>query len=536
MEDDLSGEPLQYLDPMTASGPFRRAAGRPQPNIVFISLDMIPPEFYSGTGPFRSAALERLQAEGLTFERACCSSPLCTPSRASYLTGRYSYITTNTERAHDGHEVHLREADRIFPEYLKAAGYQVRHAGKSHVGRHKFIDVFGENDAPWDRWSPPWFDDEAYLAFLRDRGLGRLGFDREIRGRAPGGRGAGNFYGGWIAPQNGAPFPQDATYPAFLVERAVRFLENLPGPDGPFYLQLDFFGPHQPFAIPGGLEARERELRRGLQLPASYRSLMANDFQALWREPRVYRMYRQNWGLRDPETLEDYIVANFLYFEHILERVSRLFDYLRAAGKYDNTWVFLIGDHGEMNGELGLIDKGAYLNPRVLHVPLVVKPAAGQEPAPVPGRASAPVSLLDIAPAMLEIAGVSDFERRDGVSLLRAAAGEPRPADKPILAEIWSHIVPNPAIAMVFRAANGREYLFTFNAVDDVNELYALGEGTGVENLYGQPDAEPVLDEAVQAMHAVLSGDVRWRSYLDAFRLEFAGRLPGLSGDRQLFL
>jgi hypothetical protein len=106
-----------------------------------------------------------------------------------------------------------------------AAGYHTRQVGKSHVGRHKFIDVFSENNSPWDRWSPPWYDDDDYYAFLRDKNLERFGLERGLYGKDPSGRARGNFYGGWLAPQKGRPFPPEASYPAFLVEKAIRCLE-----------------------------------------------------------------------------------------------------------------------------------------------------------------------------------------------------------------------------------------------------------------------------------------------------------------------
>ena len=72
--------------------------------------------------------------DGTFFSNAFCTVPLCSPSRASYLTGRYSYVQGNGERAPEGLETQLRADDIIFPEYLKAAGYITRQVGKCHVG------------------------------------------------------------------------------------------------------------------------------------------------------------------------------------------------------------------------------------------------------------------------------------------------------------------------------------------------------------------------------------------------------------------
>ena len=248
-----------YIDELTGRAPFDYTEPEQRSNLLFISTDMVPPEFWN-QGLNRqirhTPALDQLSREGTTFANAFATAPVCSPSRAAYLTGRHSYIMTNSERGHDGHEMHLRPTDTIFPEYLSKVGYHIRHVGKSHVGRHKFMDTFGENDSPWDRWSPPWYDDDGYLAYLRGLGFGPISFNRGISGMSPSRSGEGNFYGGWIAPQNGNPFPIEGTYPWYLVERAIETLKSRTTEDAPFYLQLDFFAPHQPFAIPGDMEER----------------------------------------------------------------------------------------------------------------------------------------------------------------------------------------------------------------------------------------------------------------------------------------
>ena len=530
-------EKRRYLDEMTGYGPFRVDEDAGRPNILLISMDMVPVDFYCDRPDkpeVRTPNMQGIRDRHLFFSRAYTTSPLCSPARAAYLSGHYSYITTNSERAHDGHEIHVRATDALFPEYLKAVGYHTRHVGKSHVGTHKFMDMFTENDAPWDRWSPPWFDEDDYVGFLKRKGFERIGFERAITGRGLTGEEKGNSYGGWIADQQGRPFPKDATYPAFLVEKAIGSLEARRDAEAPFYLQLDFFGPHQPFAIPAGMADREREIRAGLTLPDSYRELMAADFRAPWMEPRVYRIYRRSWGLRDPETVLDYMAANQLQYELIDEMMGRLFDYLKAQGLYDDAWIFILADHGEMNGEWGLIDKGAYLNPRVIQVPIFAKPARDSDYAERHETVRQAVSLLDLAPTVLSIAGISTEARMDGVSLLEALNGATRPTERPILFEIWSHVIPNPCVGMVFTASDGRDYMFTFNASDEVDELYAL-EGTGqMQNLWDREESRAVLDEAVVRMHACLARDARWKSYRGFLELTYPEVLA-MGGDRQIF-
>ncbi len=158
----------RFIDPRAGRGMFADREPADRPPIVLISIDMVPPDFHrngeTNSGLANTPALDQLRAEGVWFANAFANSPLCGPSRASDLTGRHPYLLVNEERAHDGMEVFLRPGDIIFPEYLRAAGYVTKHAGKCHVGAHKFRDPFGEGDAAWDRWVPPLTDDDGYLA------------------------------------------------------------------------------------------------------------------------------------------------------------------------------------------------------------------------------------------------------------------------------------------------------------------------------------------------------------------------------------
>jgi arylsulfatase A-like enzyme len=548
-----------YINEKNGFGPFSFSGDDEQLHpIIFISFDMVPSEFYRSDGAVnrvvRTPNLDRLSEEGVRFTNCFASYTLCTPSRASYLTGRYTYITGNGERAHDGVTVELRENDIIFPQYLKSVGYHTRHIGKSHVGTATFTDVFTENDIPWDRWSPPWYDDEEYLAFLRRKGLSPYRFSRSVCGSPPDGKGKGNFYGGWITDDKGNPFPKEATYPFFLVEKALAVIDSRPAHSGPLYLQLDFFGPHQPFAIPGGMEEREKELREMVKPPPSFAAATAGDYDDS-NEARVYRMYRKNWGMDDPAVMEDYMVCNALQFDLLDEALGKLFAGLEEKNLFDRSWIFCIADHGEMNGESALVDKGVYLHPKTLRVPFYVKPPAdsssdsssnGTESRhDIPGFTrgsdiSAPVALLDIAPTLYEICGIDTMDRLDGMSLLsllqngETAAG--RPPEKPILFEAGSHVVPNPCVGMYICPDGENEYIFTYNMTDDHDELYHLNSPREYVNVIREKEYQQVLADILVRFDEVLSADPRWFGYSQCFQLEYARFLEAPEKDRQMFL
>ncbi len=544
-------DPLRGTGPYTVNGPVssdKQDSGQPE-NIVLISVDMVPMEFHhsvTGGFPINTPNINSLSKDGVNFQNAFCTSPLCTPSRASYLTGRYSYITGNGECSHDGQEGHIRENDIMWGEYLKSEGYHMRHVGKSHIGTHKMMDLFTENDTPWDRWSPPWFDDDQYLAYLADLGLAPLEFQNPLYGVSADGTKNGNLYGGNIAAQNGSPFPKEGTYPAFLVHKAIQALKTQHN-DKPSFLQLDFFGPHQPFAIPGGMEERAQELRENLPLPESFLSLMENDFMAPSGEPRIYRLYRKNWGLTDAEIVREYRIANILQYELIDEMIGIFLSHLKESGTYDDTWIYFIADHGEMNGEMALIDKGTYLNPRVMRVPMVVKPPVSRQQTWQPGtKIDGIVSLLDIAPTILQEAGIEIPERLDGLPLHSSLAGEERPEEFALMCDIWNHTMPNLAVGTIFKSKFGGHRFFSYNMTDDRDELYEIDDDTNLCNLLSEMPLLPVpekdsSDSSIEAHHEAvclieqrLARDPRWYQYARYLRIEYA-HIVGMDEDNQLF-
>ena len=529
---------MHFLNPRQCRHPFEQTeAGRP--NIFVFTLDMVSPLFYRAPSPYletlQMPAWDGLKRDAVCFDNAFSVSPLCGPSRASLFTGRYPYLLVNEERAHDGCEVSLRPDDPIYPEYLKAVGYLTGHVGKGHIGTEKLIQAFGENCSPWDRWAPPIHDDAEYHQYLRDRGINGFRFAREITGLKSDRSTPGNSYGGWLEQEDGQPFPMEGTYPHYLVDRGCAFLDSLvhqSGGEAPIYLQVDLFAPHQPFLVPSGLEERERSIRAEVSLPQSYLEWLGNDCRAAGPEPKIYDTYRRSWGLYDQEAARDYLVAHLLQMEVIDLALEKFLAKLKDLGLYENSVVVFAADHGEMNLEQGLIDKGVYGHPHAARVPLLAK---------LPGNRSAgevvdcPVCLLDVAPTMLEFTGVRPFAQLDGENLLDRFGPSATPRDAPIVFECGWHIAPNPAIAVHHYEGPDRHYRYVYNVTSTVDELYDLAS-EDCRNLIDEPESQSVRLSMLAQMREILHSDERWRCYRQSFELDKEGDLPVRAGDMQMFV
>jgi arylsulfatase A-like enzyme len=398
------------------------------------------------------------------------------------------------------------------------------------------MDAFDENDNAWDRWAPPIYDDELYLGYLRRLGVKTQRYKKEIRGLQQDRRTPHVSVGGWIEQSDGRAFPMEAQYTHYLVRRAIEKVDAaLTEPDGrPIYLQLDIFDPHQPFSIPAGLEEREKALRGACSaLPKSYADVQANQWKPFPNEPKVYDLYRRNWGLYEPDTLRDYRTANALQMEVVDRALAGFIDALKQRGLYDESILVFTSDHGEMNGRRALVDKGVYLYPDVLRVPLAVKmpKSSGVRPHTL----ESPVCHLDLAPTLLSVAGVEPLERLDGQSLLPHIQGTAGPAaDRELFFECGWHVGVNFACATQKWTPGGGHHLYSYNAASPYDELYDL-TSPDAENLAASPGHKQLHSEMVSRLGAMLERDSRWIGYNSPFRIDHYFDLPKPKGDVQMF-
>lgn len=535
-----ANEKLRFTQEQTGEGPFLATANGKRPHILLISADMVGPDLYHPKRALsrhvRLPNIRSLMQEGTFFTNAFCTVPLCSPSRASYLTGRYSYVQGNGERAPVGLETELRPDDIIFPEYLKAAGYITRQVGKCHVGDKKFIDAFGDNDQAWNQWSPPIYTDDDFLSYQRNLGVKPQKYAREIVFRMQDRKTPANSMGGWIVQQDGKPFPMEAEYSYYLGKKAIATVESLIGNGSiehhPMYLQLDFFDPHQPFSIPAGFEAREQELRKTMTVPDSWQTAANRDFKRAPDEPEIIDIYRRYWGIYDREQLIDYRIAYILQMELVDHVIGMVLARLKELGMYDNMLIAFVSDHGEMDGRRALVDKGVYLYPDIVRVPMIFK-----LPANMPRLQStveSPVSLLDLSQTILDFTGIRPEAKFDGMSLLPLLQGGHGSEERTLLFFGGWHVGVNFDCGIQHRAADGHRYLYAYNCTSPVDELFDL-DSEDATNLIDRPELASVRKELIQRLGAALQSDPRFLGYWAEFRIARYFDLPKTKGDMQLF-
>ena len=150
-----------------------------------------------------------------------------------------------------------------------------------------------------------------------------------------------------------------------------------------------------------------------------------------------------------------------------------------------------------------------------------------------PRHVDNPVSLLDIAPTVFELAGAVPSERLDGESLLPLARGAAAQRQKPILFECGWHVCPNPAVSALAELPDGRRLMYTYNLTSDLDELYDLDDLT-YRDLSQDPAYADVRAQMTRYLAAVLESDPRWTCYWHTMRLAKYEELDVAEGDLQM--
>jgi arylsulfatase A-like enzyme len=413
-------------------------------NILFISSDQQAPDFLGRHSDFFTTPhLDRLAGEGVALERSYTCCPVCTPSRATWITGQYPSrhgawsIGTN-----------LDSGARTLPAILGENGYQTAIFGKSHLQSCLTPGTLESQPHVLDtsyfrKWSGPWYGfDHAkinvghtnephsasmhYRAWLEDRGVN---LDKYFSPNL-------KFFGGssnihemhWSIPEEVHPM-------SWIAEEADRFIrqQHQEHPEKPFFACVNFPDPHGPDVVPSPYFERyaEREVnfRPKRQFgewegkPRLYQAALKDSLMELgWHDRAGIPCMSCEGVATTEENAREFtmIEKNRLrvkaaMMEMLDAKVGCLLRTLEELGIADNTLVFFTSDHGEYAGAHYLWSKGGAHYGEAIRVPTIVRlPAAMRSP----GVSQALFSNVDIAPTFLDLVGLPIPKTMQGVSQL----------------------------------------------------------------------------------------------------------------------
>ena len=345
------------------------AAPAKRPNILFILTDDQRWDALSLAGHrhLRTPNIDRLGREGVYFRNAFCTTSLCSPSRASILSGLYAHAHGVTNNFTE-----YPAALPSFPRVLQAAGYDTAYIGKWHMGE--------DNDEPRPGFN--WF--------VTHKGQGKY-FDTEFN-------------------LNGTRREVVKGYYTHVVTGMAEDWLRRPRDGKPWLLMIGHKAPHS-FYFP-----EPKYERTFAQVPVPYpeTAFMLDDKPA-WIRERLYTWHgiygplfewRKKFPDDSPAAVKDFEAMTRAYWGTILsvdDSVGRLHALLRERGELDNTIIVFMSDNGILNGEHGMVDKRTAHEPSMRVVQLVRYP--GLTPTDRPRVIDQQVLTVDVAPSLLELAG-----------------------------------------------------------------------------------------------------------------------------------
>ena len=368
----------------------KASAGR-RPNVVFILTDDQRWDQMSCAGHkyLKTPHLDRIAAEGAHFLNAFVTTSLCSPSRASFLSGLYAHTHGVTNNFTD-YPARLTS----FPMRLREEGYETAYIGKWHMGEA-------------DDRKRPGFD-----YWVSHKGQGKY-FDNT-----------------WNV--NGERKVVKGYYTTNVTKLAVEWIKARRGKlggrtDRPFLLIVGHKASHTPFTP-------EPKYAKSLDsMPVEYpKSAFALDGKPKWVRQRIatwHGIYGPIYGFREkfpdtsPESVKDFARFSRSYsaaLKSVDDSVGRIYQTLKDLGELDNTLVVFAGDNGMFLGEHGMTDK------RTMHEESIRIPMLARLPRLIrPGtKVTRQVLNIDLAPSVLEICGARPLKKTHGASWARLLAGD----------------------------------------------------------------------------------------------------------------
>jgi choline-sulfatase len=447
-----------------------------RPDILIVMADQMVPSAlpFHGNPVTRTPAMSWLAESGVVFDAAYTASPLCSPGRASFMTG----LLPSRTRTYDNAAEFSSEIP-TFAHYLRGVGYRTVLSGKMHFcgpdQLHGFEERLTTDIYPADYgWTPDWSRPHERPSWYHDM--------------------SSVVQAGPCVRSNQLDFDDEV---AFAAERSL--FRHIRSDERPFCYVVSFSHPHDPFAIP----RKWWDLYRDSDVP-----MPEVGYGEASPHPHELRL-REVCAMNGVEVTEDHVrAARRAYYgaiSYVDDHISRLIGLLDETGRLDDTIVITTSDHGEMLGERGAWYKMSFYE-GAARVPLVVRAPALFPSARVPTA----VSTMDLLPTLVGLACDGDLSALvgplDGRSLLPHLAGAP---DRD---EVVAEYLAEGAIAPIVMIRRGRHKFIHSPA--DPDQLFDL-----------------VSDPHERAN---LAGDLESAHLVEEFRREIATRWDLAALDREV--
>lgn len=425
----------------------------PRPNILWLCTDQQRFDTIRSLGNplIRTPNVDRLVHDGVAFTQAYCQSPVCSPSRASFLTGRYPRTTGCRQ---NGQTI---PADEVLVSRMFAdAGYRCGLAGKLHLascsdGKPEIRIDDGYHDFRWSHHPQPDWPENAYTQWLHAKGQRWE-----------------DLYAGPSTGYVKEGVPTEFHQTTWCAKMAIDFIRGNQG--RPWFFSFNCFDPHHAFDPPPEYLSRYDPDQMPLPKQRPHELEGKTTFQRLdsvWAHNSPGEFHTQAMSEDDRRQVT---AAYYAMVELIDDQIGRVLQALDETGQRENTLIIFMSDHGEMLGDHGLYFKGPHFYDEAIRVPLVISwPQKFRTDLCVTSL----VELVDLVPTLLEAAELPVPERVQGRSLLPYLCGKPEsaaPRDS-VYCEYYNSWTHHDAYGTMLRSETAK--IVVYHGTDQ-GELYDL--------------------------------------------------------------
>jgi len=425
---------------------FSQAGNRKPMNIIFILADDHRYDamgFMNKIKGLQTPGMDRLAKEGVHIKNAFVSTALCSPSRASILTGQYAHTHTVVDN-----EAALPSNLVFFPSYLQKSGYQTAFVGKWHMGN--------TDDQP-----QPGFD--HWISF----------------------QGQGVYYNPTFNVDGKRIKQAEGSYITdLLTDYALEWL-NKTNKSKPFFLYLSHKGVHAefypakrhegkytdvPVVCPPSMYLTATDSSKTYGIPTPPGSQVNTRDIPNWVRAQRYSWHGVDYMYHGTIKFDDFYRRYLETLQAVDESIERINNWVVSHGLKDNTMIVYMGDNGFSFGEHGLIDK-RHAYEESMRVPLLVWAPGMVKPNSVMEQI---IMNVDLAPTFLDLAGIAKPKQMQGFSFAEILGGKSVTwqRDKVFYEYYWEAAFPQTPTTFAIRTERYK-YIY-YNGIWDINELYDL--------------------------------------------------------------
>ena len=353
-------------------------------NIIFLISDQMQRKAVLEDSRCRMDNLRKLCSDSVDFPNAHASNPICSPARASMITGMLPHNHGMVDCTHTvpSYRAEYDYSLESIPQVLERNGYDICYYGKWHIERTYKLEDFGIDEYETEKDIP-----KRTLTPVKKIAVSDEGYRTStICG----------------------VYAEDETFSEehYIYDKGMDFIRRKKHEGKPFCAFLSTYAPHDPYVVPKSIYDLYREDDFGV--PGNW-----ND--GLDDKPGLYRRLHEVWSDLSDTDIGEIVRCYYSCCTLVDVQVGRLVSFLKEEGLYDDTLIVFTSDHGDMCGAHGLFCKGVAPFEEVYSIPFVIK-----LPGNVDGgmRCTVHANTCDIMPTVLDVAGVDFSGKTDGKNLM----------------------------------------------------------------------------------------------------------------------